>query len=61
MGPTTILFQLKTNTANFLKDYENSVPTSQKTKLIFIINTSLIILCKEVVAIGSEIYTEQKK
>jgi hypothetical protein len=60
MGPTNIRFQLKIKTANFPKDYENSVSTSQKTKLIFIINASLIILCKEVVAIGSEIHTEKK-
>ena len=61
MGPTIIRFKLKTKTEIFPNDYENWVPTSQKTTPIFIIHTSLLILYKEVVAIGSEIHTEPKK
>jgi len=38
MGPTTIRFKLKTKTEIFPNDYENSVPTSQKTHISIVIS-----------------------
>jgi hypothetical protein len=61
MGPTTIRFNLKTKTEILRNEYDNLVPTSQKTTSIFIIRTSLLILCKEIIVIGSKIHTEQKR
>jgi len=61
MGAYHHSFKLKTKTEVFPNDYENLVPTSEKTTPIFIIHTSLLILFKEVVAIASEIRKEQTK